>query len=160
MEKCKCNGQYYTSECDVIYNPDNTCHVTSRYEYKGVCDDKTMAPTAAPTPLPCPDKECKGQNPVVVFKGKYKCDPVVLNKFCLKAKITAKMNADLECNIADKCLCQGKFTSVRCFSVPVNKGPLFKPYCYYYAKYKYEGKCGKSWITYPGLIADNAIVVG
>jgi hypothetical protein len=54
-------------------------------------------------------------------------------------------------------LCQGKFTLYRCFSVPVNQGTLtsaLKPHCYYYAKYKYEGKCGKSWITYPGLIPD------
>jgi hypothetical protein len=154
-ESCHCNGQYSTLECNVIYKPDHTCQVISKYEYSGVCDDQTLAPTAAPTiPLPCPDKECSGQNPVHVLKVKGKCNAAILNKFCLESKIKAKMEADLECNLEDQCLCKGKYSLARCYRISVNQGSVTsvqKPYCYYYAKYTYEGKCAMASMTYPGI---------
>jgi hypothetical protein len=148
---CTCNGQYYTSQCNVVHNDDRSCYVTSSYEYAGVCDGVAGAPTAAPSSAVCPDKECRGQNAAYVFKAKGECKSSILNKVCLKSKLTTKMNADLECK-SDQCVCQGEYTGARCFSVPVNEGSatsVLRPYCYYFAKYKYEGYCASPMLPPP-----------
>ena len=144
---CTCNGQYLTSECDIVHNKDNSCTVTSKYLYDGKCNDKPIPPTAAPSvSKTCPEKNCHGQNSELVQKIRGKCNASTLNQFCLKAKLTAKMNADLECNVENKCLCYGKYSHARCFSVPVRSQKpsvlsVFKPYCYYFAKFIYDGMC-------------------
>jgi surface protein len=132
---CKCNGQYSTSECHVIYDADHSCYVTADYKYAGVCDGMTAAPTVAPS---CPDKECRGENAAYVFKAEGDCKSSTLDKLCLKSMLSTKMNADLECR-SDQCSCQGDYNKARCFSVPVKV--VLKRYCYYFAKYKYEGYC-------------------
>jgi hypothetical protein len=158
---CTCNGKYVISQCEVTHNADNSCKVISQYEYAGRCDNRTFAPTPAPSPpKTCPNKECHGQNKESVRKVKGKCDSIILNKFCVKSKLIAKMNADLQCNVENNCLCTGKYTLARCYSIPFRSQPstqsLFNPYCYYVAKYTYDGKCLKTY-TYPGVLGNNTI---
>jgi hypothetical protein len=108
---CHCHRHYDTSECYVTHNPDRSCLVTSRYEYAGACDDSTVVPTAAPTPaLSCPNKECRGQNKVNVKKSRCSCRSATLKKFCLESQLTAKLLADLECDVEAKCVCQGQYS--------------------------------------------------
>jgi PT repeat len=131
-QSCKCNGQYHLSQCDVDYDSDRSCEVTASYSYYGNCDDKTLAPTPA-----------RGLNSADVFKAVGECKASKLDKICLKSKLTAKMNAHLDCG-SDQCSCQGEYSRARCFSIPVNQGPVHSvhtPYCYYFAKHKYDGHC-------------------
>lgn len=159
---CSCKGKYVISKCDVIHNADNSCKVLSEYNYAGVCNNKTVVPTPAPsTPKICPNKDCHGQNSILVRKLKGKCDSTILNKFCLKSKLTAKLNADLECDIESKCYCNGKYRLGRCFSVPVRSQSsllaAFNPFCYYFAKYVYDGTCSAEYTYTGGTIVDGRV---
>jgi hypothetical protein len=150
---CNCQGTYVKSQCDVINNRDNSCKVITEYLYAGKCNNQTASPpTAAPTkPKECPYKKCHGQNPVFVTKSKGKCNSLILNKFCLKSKLIAKMNADLQCDVENKCECFGKYTLARCYPVQVRTQPSvlspWTPYCYYFAKYTYDGMCSVVYRT-------------
>jgi hypothetical protein len=127
-----------------VYGSDQSCEVTASYSYYGSCQGNTWAPTPAPSAV-C-EKECDGVSSADVFKAKGECKASRLDKICFKSKLTAKMNADLDCK-SDQCACQGEYTGTRCFSVPVNLGSVdseLKPYCYYFAKHKYEGYCASS----------------
>jgi surface protein len=150
---CMCNGQYIGSYCDVVHGSDNSCEVTSGYFYYGGCDGNTMAPTPAPSAV-C-QKVCYGVSTADVLKTKGECRDSRLDKICLKSKLTAKMNADLDCK-SGQCSCQGAYTGTRCFSIPVNEGSTdsnLTPYCYYFAKHKYEGYCASNnpWTASPSV---------